>query len=240
MTHLLAGTFSYCHRLSSVTIPKLVRFIGGHCFADCTALTTVAFEAPATIQRIESGAFSDCSSLASFTVPSSVFTLGASAFYECSELESVTFDTPSQLTNIPDGIFTKCNRLTSLTLPDSVTSLTPSAIRSSAVTSIIGSHWTKIAGLLVRLGKVFYCWVSPPSLRIPDSVREIGDGASDGVSTIKDLSFEEGTVRIGVSAFLCCRKLEKAAFPASLTVIDAEAFCGCVNLRQITFAVGSQ
>jgi hypothetical protein len=34
--------------------------------------------------------------------------------------------------------------------------------------------------------------------------------------------------------------LEKAAFPASLIVIEANAFQFCRQLRQITFAVGSQ
>jgi hypothetical protein len=57
---------------------------------------------------------------------------------------------------------------------------------------------------------------------------------------LRDLSFEEGILKIGVSAFESCYKLEKAAFPASLIVIEANAFQFCGDLRQITFAVGSQ
>jgi hypothetical protein len=61
-----------------------------------------------------------------------------------------------------------------------------------------------------------------------------------GCYPIIDLSFEEGTVRIGVSAFSRCPRLAKAAFPASLTVIEANAFWDCKSLSQITFAAGSQ
>jgi hypothetical protein len=80
----------------------------------------------------------------------------------------------------------------------------------------------------------------PSSIRIPGIVHEIGARAFSHQDSLIDLSFEEGTVRIGVSAFYSCPRLKKAAFPASLIVIEANAFFWCDSLRQITFAVGSQ
>jgi hypothetical protein len=152
----------------------------------------------------------------------------------------VTFDTPSQLTTIPDCLFSGCKCLKTLTLPDSITAIAASAFRKSGVTSIIGSDWTIIAGLVVRLGKVFCCLGTPSSIRIPGSVREIGHYAFAYRDSLIDLSFEEGILKIGVSAFRGCYNLEKAALPASLFVIEANAFRNCRNMRQITFAVGSQ
>jgi hypothetical protein len=55
-----------------------------------------------------------------------------------------------------------------------------------------------------------------------------------------DLSFEEGTLRIGSNAFSNCSELEKAAFPTSLIVIEEGASGCCSSLRQISFAAESQ
>jgi hypothetical protein len=152
----------------------------------------------------------------------------------------VTFDTPSQLTAIPYGVFTGCCRLTTLTIPDSVTDVSPYAFDTSVVTSITGSAWTTIAGLVARLDTIFCCLGTPSSIIIPGSIPELGDKALSRVPSLRDLSLEEGTVRIGASAFLDCDHLERAAFPASLVTIEAYAFQGCISLRQITFAAGSQ
>jgi hypothetical protein len=96
------------------------------------------------------------------------------------------------------------------------------------------------AGLVVRLGKVFYGSRKPSTLRIPGSVREIEDNVFSQFTWLIDLSVEEGILKIGVPIFTGCSKLKKASVPASLTVIDANAFQGCKGLRQISFAVGSQ
>jgi hypothetical protein len=173
-------------------------------------------------------------------VPSSGFTLGDSVFYGCYELSSVIFDAPSHLRNIPDDLFHDCRCLTTLTLPDSVTAISHSAFKESDVTSIVGSDWTIIAGLVVRLGRVFRYLGTPSSIRIPGSVHEIGDRAFDGLDKVEDLSFDEGILKIGTHAFAHCFNLEKAAFPASLIVIEADAFEKCDCFYQITFAAGSQ
>jgi hypothetical protein len=70
----------------------------------------------------------------------------------------------------------------------------------------------------MRLGKIACCLGEPLSIRIPGSVREIGDEVDlfYHQRLLADLSFEEGIVKIGVSAFRECPGLKKAAFPASL------------------------
>jgi hypothetical protein len=242
VTHFLHGSFNSCCGLRFIEIPNSVRFIGEDCFENCSELTEVAFESPATVQRIESCAFFFCRRLTSFTVPSSVSALGEHLFDECKRLSSVTFDTPSQVTNVPDDFLRGCRCLTTLILPDSVTNISGTAFAKSGVTSIVGSDWTMSDGLVMRLGKLFCCLGKPSSIRIPGTVREIPDRACFGLdsNSLIDLSFEEGILKIGVSAFQECRKLHIAAFPASLTVIEAKAFAISNQLIEITFAVGSQ
>jgi hypothetical protein len=205
--HLLRYGFFRCRALRFVIIPKSVCFIGEECFFQCRNLEEVVFESPATVQRIEYGAFSQCFSLISFTVPSSVSTLGNSVFCGCPELSSVTFDSPSQLTTIPDRLFDRCASLTTLTLPDSVT-----PISLSGVTSVIGPDWRTSAGLVMRLGTVFTCLGIPSSIRIPENVREIGEKALVDQTSLRNLSFEEGVLKVGVSAFDGCRNRD-GGFP---------------------------
>jgi hypothetical protein len=78
------------------------------------------------------------------------------------------------------------------------------------------------------------------NITIPGVVREVGDGALLGLDSVASLTFDEGTVHIGAHAFDSCYRLQKAAFPASLIGIEANAFRNCRSLHRITFAVGSQ
>jgi hypothetical protein len=121
-----------------------------------------------------------------------------------------------------------------------VTSIAYSAFHSSGVTSIIASGWTTTDGLVMRLGKVFCCLGEPSSIRIPGTVREIGDKVFSENHRLLDLSFEEGILKIGADAFSECCNLKTAAFPASLTTIEERAFHCCSCLGEISFAVGSQ
>jgi hypothetical protein len=93
--------------------------------------------------------------------------------------------------------------------------------------------------IFVHLTSLLCCFGSPRSIRIPATVRRIGNNAVGGVNSLADLTFEEGVAYIGEMAFFAC-PISKVAFPASLEVIDKMAFHGCGRLREIAFARGSK
>jgi hypothetical protein len=179
-----------------------VRVIGEHCFESCSELMEVHFESPPTIHTIQSYAFSGCSGLTDFTVPSSVSTLGDGVFCFCSELSSVIFETPSRLTEIPAGIFQGCYLLKSLHLPDSVQTIGGSVFERSGITSVAGANCLMCGFLFVHFQTAVRCFGEPSNIKIPCTVRDIGARAFYSVYSMRDLSFEEGTVRIGASAFM--------------------------------------
>lgn len=95
------------------------------------------------------------------------------------------------------------------------------------------------------------------TLRIPDSVTEIGDGAFSGVeglktiiipgsvkrisanafafnSTLEKVVLSEGVEEIETQAFNNCNKLQKIELPQSLTKIAGLAFYWCRNLQSVT------
>lgn len=95
------------------------------------------------------------------------------------------------------------------------------------------------------------------TLRIPDSVTEIGAGAFSGVeglktiiipgsvkrisdnafafnSTLEKVVLSEGVEEIGSQAFNNCNNLQEIVLPESLTKIGSLAFYWCRNLKSVT------
>lgn len=88
ITKIRSYAFSYCTRLSSVTIPNIVTSIGGGAFYNCTSLTSITI--PNNVTSISYSAFYRCTSLTSVTIPNSVTSIGDDAFRFNGNLESVT------------------------------------------------------------------------------------------------------------------------------------------------------
>jgi hypothetical protein len=155
-------------------------------------------------------------------------------------LTTVTFDSPSNLTDILDGLFWGCTLLTNLNLPDSVVKIAGSAFAGTGVDSLTVAGFITTGSLFLHLGQIVCCLGTPKSVVIPSTVREIGEKGFESVSSLVDLSFEEGVERIKSSAFQNCSGLRVVAFPASLVAIDESAFDDCRALCEVRFAGGSR
>ena len=108
------GAFGFCQRLTSITIPENVEYLGFGTFmqsgiesatiyanisginfltfASCYNLTTVNI-ASDSIFAISEEAFTDCA-IESITIPQNIEFIGAKAFTSCDKLTSVTFENP--------------------------------------------------------------------------------------------------------------------------------------------------
>ena len=87
VTRIEFGTFHYCSRLTSVTIPNGVTSIGDEAFFGCTNLTSVTIGN--TVTNIGNFAFCVCSSLTNVTIGIGVTTIGSEAFYSCTSLRGI-------------------------------------------------------------------------------------------------------------------------------------------------------
>ena len=68
------------------------------------------------------------------------------------------------------------------------------------------------------------------AVNLPDSVKEIGDGAFNGCTSLKTVNLPDSVKEIGNSAFKGCTSLKKIAVPDSVTEIGSKAFNGCRKL----------
>lgn len=124
--------FSYCSRLTSVTIGNGVTSIGWGAFSGCSSLTGISVsENNSSYKSINGNLYSKGGKTlvqyaigktdSSFTIPNSVTSIGDWAFNGCSGLMSVTIG--NSVTSIGDNAFRGCTGLTSVTIPDSVKSI---------------------------------------------------------------------------------------------------------------------
>ena len=71
---------------------------------------------------------------------------------------------------------------------------------------------------------------------IPKSVKEIGTNAFAYNSTLEEVEIEDGVEIVGAGAFKDCISLKKITFPDSVTKIGEYCMNGCKNLRSMRFS----
>ncbi|MBR1828601.1 MAG: leucine-rich repeat protein, partial [Atopobiaceae bacterium] len=155
---------TYDNDVAQAHIPSMigsheVRSIGGMAFANCTRLTSVVFPDDCNVQTIGEQAFYNCSSLTSITLPESVTSIGMECFSICTSLEQVTF-LGDQLTILQTGAFSHCNALKEFDVPNGVTTI---------------------------LNACFYKCLGLTTIRLPDSIVELGTGALGGCAALTDI-----------------------------------------------------
>jgi len=110
------GCFLGCTSLKSVTVPRLVREIGGAksngAFEGCSALVSVVFESADFCTLIGDYAFFGCSALKGIDIPLTVGTLGNYAFGNCTSLSEITLHRGT--VELGDGLFSGCTSLASI------------------------------------------------------------------------------------------------------------------------------
>ena len=222
--------FSYCSRLTSLTLPAGITEIGSDAFYGCDGLTSLTL--PAGITSIGSFAFCNCSGLTSLTLPAGITSIGSFAFEHCSGLTSLTL--PAGITSIGDGAFGGCSGLTNLTLPAGITEIGYSAFYGcSGLTSL-----TLPDGITSIGNATFQGCSGLTSLTLPDGITSIGDHTFWGCSGLTSLTLPAGITKIGGGAFWGCSGLTSLTLPDGITMIGTSAFYGCSGLTSLTLPDG--
>ena len=77
--------FAYSDRLTSVTLPEELQYIGADAFISCTELVSVTL--PGSLLEIGESAFAECTSLTQIAFPAALTRIGARAFGYCYDLQ---------------------------------------------------------------------------------------------------------------------------------------------------------
>ena len=71
------------------------------------------------------------------------------------------------------------------------------------------------------------------TVKIPDSVRDIGDWAFSQCIAVEEIVLPEGVTRIGVGSFFGCSNIKRIYIPSTVTLIEEIAFGSCSSLIEI-------
>ncbi len=224
----------------SVTIPSSVTNIGGGAFSGCTGITNI--EIPSSVASISSSAFSGCSSLESITIPfvgDSIKTSGDKNQYPFGYIFG---------TSRYDGsVATKQYYYGSQTPGvKSETYYIPASLKSVIVTGgniLYGAFYDcemltsiKIPESVTDIGSsAFRDCTELLSIEIPESTLSIGDDAFYGCSELTTVTIPDSVISIGDDVFRGCRKLTNVKIGKGVTSIGEYAFYNCTGLTSVTF-----
>ena len=125
--------FNDCTSLTSVTLPKSEKLLGGRMLDNCNGLTSITI--PSTWTSIPDRMFEACNWMTSIVLPSSIKTIGNGAFSYCENLVSCAI--PDGVTSIGYDAFRGCGKLSSfLVIPASVTSIQYGAFADSGLRTV--------------------------------------------------------------------------------------------------------
>ena len=240
---------------NSLRIPSSVATIGAYAFANTSITGTLTFQ---NVTEIGEGAFENCKNISSLNFGFSLKKIGDKAFNGCTF--PINLSIPNTVTEIGNYAFYKCEGIRKLTLPTSLERigsyafadckniggdlLIPSSVKETgdgAFSNCIGffgtlemTHPSRIDNL-IKIGKEAFAGVRniTGALMIPNTVKEIGDGAFRGcISFDKHLTLSKNLTKIGKDAFSGCKKLiGNLSIPNTVTEIGDNAFYGCEGLN---------
>ena len=197
--------FRNCSLLKEAVITDNVRIIGDYAFDGCTSLEKITFGK--SLQTLEDYFISGCVLITDITIPKTI--RDASYAFAGSSVESVVFE--EGIANIPASIFREAKYLSSVTLPEKEDTLDGYVIGDYA---FVGTALT--------------------SVKLPESLTSIGDGAFSGCALLKEVKITDNVRNVGDYAFDGCTSLEKITFGNSVQTIGDYVVRGCQLITDIT------
>ena len=216
VTQIESRAFSYCTRLTSVTIPNSVTAIGDEAFRGCAMLESVV-------------------------IPNNVITIGDYAFYECKNMKSLMLG--ERVVSIGECTFAGCN-LTEVVIPKSVAMIGNIAFCNNASIKFEIADiklWCNIQfnGPIVLQEEGLHLYLNGDlvtDLVIPEGVTIISNNAFAYCTNLKSITFPEGLVALNAGAFYGCTGITSLVIPQSVSFFSVHAFKGCTALASISVA----
>ena len=215
-------------KITAVSFPAGITYIGNYAFYDCDNLTTV--EIPDTVTAIGMGSFSDCDTLAEVVLGKNLCTIGNSAFYFSDALAAITM--PDNLQTI--GTYTFGDSIQDVRIPASVTYIPEEILSLSNICAFTSKNETQIGYYTDEHNILFYGredgtaqLVKCPrnyvdNYIVPDNVTEICAYAFANRG-LHEISFPDGLCSIGDYAF-DSNALTHVTLNPSLTAVGIHAF----------------
>ena len=253
--------FSRCSRLTSVTVPEGVMFIGYNAFEECSSLTDVdlpqglaeigdyafdmcsallSVDIPEGVAYVGMHAFDCCFSLVRVEIPASVTSIGYAAFGNCRSLEEFVVDPNNECFAVWNGLLCDKTGSTVVLCPNGLQGAVtvPQGVKTISNGAFDSCYrMTAIslpAGLENIADSAFYFCSNLTSVVIPNGVTNLGWRAFANCSSLREVELSSGLSRIENQTFSSCSALTSVNIPEGVEFIDGQAFGGCKSLASVT------
>ena len=227
VTSIWNDAFNECQSLTSVKMPKTLKYIGVRAFYNCSKLNNISLR---NTKSCGNEAFSGCESLTVIDLEG-MASIGNSAFYGCASLTDINM---KNVATLGYSAFRGCSGLTSVTIPNSVTSIGERAFEYCSGLTSVTFNAEKCTQMGSNYYPVFKYCTSLSSLIIGDKVTTIPDYAFRSCYWLTSVTIPNSVTSIGNEAFNRCSGLTSLTIPNSVTSIGNEAFRDCSGLTSLT------
>ena len=211
-------------KLTDITLPETLTYIGSNVFYGCKALSSITL--PPEIETVESECFSHCDSLSEIVIPDKVTTIGTKAFYQCPALQSVTL--PEGLLTIGNTAFSYDTALEEITLPESLETISSGAFSncSSLKTIHIPANVTKISDSDTSSVSYSWCFYGCESL-----TAFTVDENNPKYSALDGVLYDKAQTRL---MYVPSARSESLVIPDTVTDINSWAAYNCLDMHCVT------
>jgi len=250
VTSIGSRSFSFCSRLTQITIPDSVTNIDESSFQYCAEMATVTI--PCSVSTIGNFAFAGCSKLTNITIPAGVRSIGENAFRGCAVLAGIMVDEGNPTFRSEDGVLFNKPLTTLIKYPEGKAGSYDIPARVTQIWSDAFSNCRSLTSIAIHpkvtsIGTfAFDSCLHLNGIRV-DSINSEYSSV-DGVLFTKNMTviiqfpggkagnyaIPDGVTRIADCAFANCTGLTNVTFPNSVIEIGRGAFSGCKGLTNIT------
>lgn len=198
-------------------------------------------EVPNGIEKIQDNLFVGCESLINVIIPEGVTSIGEDAFKDCKNLENISI--PKSVINIGEDAFSAC-AIKNVYIKDLTAYINcrygneSSVPRSGEVNVYLNNDLIEYLeipnGVEMIADCLFYGWTNLKSVKMSESVTNIGAQAFRSCSNLKNVVLNDGLTSLKASTFEDCGSLSSIIIPEGIVTIANYAFGDCKNLKNIT------
>ena len=217
VTEINGWAFGSCSKMTSITIPATVQYIGYSAFAGCYGLKAVNVEDIAAWCSVEQEGGMECNPLS----------LAHCLFLKGKEIKELVI--PEGVTAIGNGAFHDASGLTSVVIPSTVTQIGSEAFAGcSEIKKLSMASGVKVIG-----GRAFSGCRNLTEVTVPEGTEQLGYGAFYGCGNLTDIHLPQSLLSIGDYAFEGCNSLMTIVIPDQVTELGGYAFYECENLTSV-------
>ncbi len=258
------GAFSNCLQLQEIDLPSECISLGNGVFSGCAQLKKAIVHG----DSIDETAFRGCVLLTEVTVGNDIQSIAKGAFNSCRNLQSMTlpfigdrYRTEAETERYPLGyIFGQVAYDGAVATEQEyyldgdikTTYYIPLALKNISITGtniIISKSFlncntltsVKISDSVINIGNnAFENCSSLISIEMPSNITGIGNSTFANCSSLISIEIPNIVTDIGENAFVNCSSLTSIDIPSSVITLDNYAFCGCSGLKEVNFGENSQ